>query len=309
MMADSLAGLTVQELRVRARELGVTGYSRLRKRELIAACQAAMTGAPIKASAASPREAATVAVEPLPTSVVAAPTPPPAPAPPPVSETPFAFPPSYGVDRAVLLVRDPHWLYAYWDTSAQTWAMVQESGLADPTRGWRRILRLHDVSQTTPDQLGAHTHLFDIDLDEAARDFYFQAPAADRYYLVEYGYLSSNGEFVRLAVSNVTDVPRNAPSDQLDESWGQLYDEALRLSLAGAGAARGVPGQPGSATLPGASEIMAGEQEVPGSADLVRHMSSGTASSHLAQTLHDALGDRRSSGPFSADSPRHRPAS
>ena len=189
-----------------------------------------------------------------------------------VTDEPFVFPVSYGVDRAVLLVRDPQWMFCYWDVSSETWGRVSESGIADPGSGWRRVLRVHDVTGVVGGEPCAASLVQDIEVGGDARDFYFQTPRPDREYLVEFGYLSSTGEFIRLALSNVVSAPRNAPSEQVDEAWGQLYDEALRLSLAGAGG-------------PGAAGVGAGG--FPGSVDAARGLS-------------EFLAERISSGPFSA---------
>jgi len=263
---EQISDLKVAALREMARELGVKGYSRLNREALLAAIQAAAGGeSDLSATApAEPAPSAPAAAD-WPEPVSSAPVTEPAPL---VTEVSFPFPSSYGVDRVVLLVRDPQWLFSYWDTSSETWERIQESGITDPANGWRRVLRLHDVTGVVAGEPCDATRLTDIEVGPDAADFYFQTPRPNREYLVEFGYLSSAGEFIRLAVSNVVGAPRNAPSEQVDEAWGQLYDEALRLSLAGASASGGAGAFPGSVDA--------------------------------ARSLSELLADRISSGPFSA---------
>ncbi len=215
-----LTELTVAELRELARERELAGYSKLKKAELVellgpaavaAEQQAAMTAA-LAGAGTSP------AAEPVPT-------------PEPVAEDQYEFPPSYDRDTVVLLARDPHWLYSYWDIGGPTWVELERRGITAPQSGWRPILRFHDV--TDRGAPSAETRLADLPVFTEARDWYLEAPRPSRTYLVEFGYLSASGEFYRIAVSNAAPVPRSAPSPRVDASWGSLTDEAYRLSLAG----------------------------------------------------------------------------
>lgn len=220
---QDLAGLTVPELRELARQRALSGAATMRKAELIAAlCATSMTDE--------------LAADALATVVVSAPTSPlggrPLPTPAPVPEDRFAYPHSYDLDKAVLLTRDPHWLFCYWDISGGTWAELERRGMVAPGSGWKPILRFHDVTETGL-QPGPGTLQADLPVYAEARDWYIESPRPERVYLVEFGYLSATGEFFRVAVSNPVNVPRAAPSSRREESWGSLTDEAYRLSLAG----------------------------------------------------------------------------
>ena len=215
---------TVMQLRREALDRGVVGAARMNKATLIELL------APLLA-AGDATEAASV--------------PPQEPAPAPAHrEVSFGYPETYGIDRVVLLVRDPEWLYSYWDISGESWAKLIQRGITNPSNGWQRVLRLQDMTGRTLN--GGGGSFVDVELDDVAREWYFQAPVPDRVYLVEFGYRSASGEFLVLARSNLVQVPRKAPSDDLDVRFGRLYDDALRLSLGGAADVLGVGSFPGS---------------------------------------------------------------
>ncbi len=250
-----LASLTVMELRRAALNHGVTGAARMNKATLIDLL-ATLTGGETVADAASvPAEA-------------------PAPAP---REVSYGFPETYGLDRVVLLVRDPEWMYCYWDISGDSWATLIQRGITNPANGWRRALRLYDMTGCTAD--GGGGSFQDLELDELAREWYFQAPAPDRVYLVEFGYRSATGEWLVLARSNLVQVPRKAPSDDLDVRFGRLYDDAFRLSLGGSAETVGR----GEFSFPGSR----GAEEV--AERLSRLLAASVGSAHFSGQLAEAM--------------------
>lgn len=249
---EELGAMTVRDLRRLARERNLTGASRMRKDDLVVALGGVPQPAeePAAGLPAHPvRELRRLALdqgikgagrmnkaellerlaglsEGLSSPVAETPQPSP-----PPHESTFAFPASYGVDRAVLMVRDPGWLFSYFDISGDTWAEIIRRGITRPGSGWVRVLRLRDVTGVADGEAGAF--VVDLELDENAREWYFQAPRADCDYAVEFGYRSPTGEFVLVARSNAVCVPRCEPSIEVDETWGSLHQEAYRLSLGG----------------------------------------------------------------------------
>ncbi|NUP98251.1 MAG: DUF4912 domain-containing protein [Armatimonadetes bacterium] len=265
MTRAELNNLTVAELRREGRQRGVVGASRMRKEDLVATLaellglepeyqdpqRAALESRTVMAlrrealdrgvRGAARMDKATLvdllsqqSAGEVPAGESSAVTEAPAPRPAGPADLSFRFPDSYGVDRVVLLVRDPEWLYSYWDISGDTWASLIQRGITHPGKGWKRALRLYDYTGALGSSNPADCHVADIVVDDLAREWYFRAPLPDRVYVVEFGYLSPDGEFIVIARSNSVQVPRPQPSNIVDEQWGTLYDEAFRLSLAGA---------------------------------------------------------------------------
>jgi hypothetical protein len=115
----------------------------------------------------------------------------------------FLFPDTYGIDRVRLLVKDPEWLFAYWDLSSRAVDSLRrelgERGMALA----RLTLRITD-----PGYGGTSVIL----LPYGARAWYVRADKATRSYRAMLGWTLPSGQFRTLAESNVVSTPRVGPS-------------------------------------------------------------------------------------------------
>jgi len=115
----------------------------------------------------------------------------------------FLFPETYGMDRVRLLVKDPEWLFAYWDLSPQSVSTLRrelgERGLALT----RLTLRITDPG---------HGGTSIILLPYGARAWYVHADKASRSYRALLGWTLPSGQFRTLAESNLVSTPRTGPS-------------------------------------------------------------------------------------------------
>ncbi len=134
------------------------------------------------------------------------------------------LPHAYGEDYLVLLPRDPHWLFAYWEVSPLTRRSVEKQmGL-----GWdanRTVLR---VFRMDPKQSGLE-EFFDIAPGPLAESYYINAGVPDKAYRVELGYVLPDGRYEVILVSNTVTTPRDRLSDILDEKWRLPDWQARRL--------------------------------------------------------------------------------
>ncbi len=124
-------------------------------------------------------------------------------------ETPFEFPAGYGDNRIVLMVRDPHWLYCYWEVNEQRRSEIRQQIGDDAFYRSREFLRVYDQDS------GKH---HDIEVG-AARNWYVHVPAANRTYYVEIGFLTPDGRFIAAARSNNVTTPLDTMSEVIDEQW------------------------------------------------------------------------------------------
>jgi len=168
-------------------------------------------------------------------------------APPPGSEharsieEQFEIPNGYGDDRLVLLVKDPWWLFAYWEVQPQTERAARSQLRPEEIPGLQTILRVSDITEVTFPEQPAH-RAFDIPLSGLTTNWYIHVNAPNRAFVVELGLLARSGRFIALLRSNVVRTPRAEPSDVIDEAWMITEEESWKLM----GPSLGMGSSPGS---------------------------------------------------------------
>ncbi|HUG53126.1 MAG TPA: DUF4912 domain-containing protein [Vicinamibacteria bacterium] len=118
----------------------------------------------------------------------------------------FLFPDSYGVDRVRLLVRDPDWLFAYWDLDPRSVESLRREVGARGMALTRLTLRITDPS---------HGGTSVVLLPTGARAWYVRADVAPRSYRAQLGWTLPSGRFRLIAESNLVATPRTGPSPEL----------------------------------------------------------------------------------------------
>lgn len=145
----------------------------------------------------------------------------------PTTKREFDFPQFYGDNRIVLLVRDTHWLHAYWEIIQSKYDEVR-AVLGDDFVKSKEILRVYNTS-TEP------WKSFDMEIFGGARNWYINVPEPDRTYIVDIGYLAPDGRFLMMARSNAVTTPRDRMSDIIDEEWMTIDFERIYALSGGFG--------------------------------------------------------------------------
>jgi hypothetical protein len=162
----------------------------------------------------------------------------------------FIFPETYGVNRIRLLVRDPEWIFAYWDVSP---AAMKDFA----KRIGERALALSRLTLRVVDPVSGGST--DILLPPGARWWYVRTDASRRTYRAELGVTLPSGEFRRLAESNTVVTPRVGPSP--DRARRRMsYPDARELPLSEAVAASEAAKKAGLAREPWAPGAVAGAE-------------------------------------------------
>ncbi|MBN2172264.1 MAG: DUF4912 domain-containing protein [Candidatus Krumholzibacteriota bacterium] len=239
MKPSELSHLKVSELRELAREQKLIGYSQLRKADLVDLIArhlrrearrqaerrrqvAAELGrplaeiesvAPLVERADTPSAASTAA----PAASIA-----PAPEPPPgemrdASWYPPELPESYGEDRITLMVRDPHWLFCYWEVTDILRARVRADFSGDP---WT-VLRIHLLGDGDLVADG-----WEEGVPEGSRSWYLHTGRPGARFRVELGLKDATGLYRILVASNTVQAPQDQPSGRHGEEWVGLSREA-----------------------------------------------------------------------------------
>jgi hypothetical protein len=150
----------------------------------------------------------------------------------------FEYPRSYGENTIVLMVRDPYWLFVYWEL-AQDLRRDLAARLGDDVLSRSRlVLRVYDVTETDADH---PVSFHDIDIAPGARNWYINVMRVERDYCVDIGLITPDGSFIVIARSNRVSLPPVGPSDVIDEEWvtldalGGLFEQSTRGPSSGSG--------------------------------------------------------------------------
>ena len=213
---EELSVLTRRRLLELARARRLKGCSRLRKQELIERLSAAIQPQPLsEPQPAAPQrepEGAKFYLGPDITDWRAG------------NELPSA----YGGTAVKVMVRDPYWLYAYWEINPQSLLCAQEK-LQFPWQSCRRVLRVYDVTGIDFDGANANGW-FDLQVN-GADNWYIQLEKAGRSYCVAVGLCAPGGQFHPLAFSKAVSTPPDVPCACCCEQWwnGERYLSAEEI--------------------------------------------------------------------------------
>lgn len=137
---------------------------------------------------------------------------------PPQPQTPA--PPS-SPSRVVLMIRDPEWLYAYWELSP---ADLELHAIGRPHGAPPLLLRVIDMGiATAPAETGNY---FDVTVIPDANGWYIHIPHDGGHWCAALGYLNYEAEFVGIAHSNVVTTPSPIQSEWNEQAWGPVSKES-----------------------------------------------------------------------------------
>lgn len=145
-----------------------------------------------------------------------------------IKESEFNIPPGYGDNRVVLMVRDPWWLYAYWEISPQIEQQVKSKISHANSMMDKSILRIYDVTDVDFNGENAN-RFFDIVIVDNATNWYINTGVPNRDWCVDIGILDREGRFYLLARSNRVSAPRFGPSEVIDEEWMSTEEDYWKL--------------------------------------------------------------------------------
>ncbi|PIU40306.1 MAG: DUF4912 domain-containing protein [Candidatus Omnitrophica bacterium CG07_land_8_20_14_0_80_50_8] len=141
----------------------------------------------------------------------------------------FELPAKYGENKLVLLVRDPWWLYAYWEATPEREMEILDLVRRSAKSIEAKVLRVYDI---TDKSLPDYNVSFDIEIG-VATNWYVDVGKPDRRWVAELGFRTHRGRFFSLVRSNFVCTPRFGVSDVLDEEWllpDELYWKIFGLS-------------------------------------------------------------------------------
>jgi hypothetical protein len=133
---------------------------------------------------------------------------------------PVEVPQAYDDTRVVLMVRDPEWLFVYWEIGSATWeALNQNYGEIAPRRE-DITLRIFEISNDMS--------YFDISVGSYYGDWHIKVGKPDTSFFCLIG-LKSADDFYPLAASNSVTTPREGLSPAYDDEWMLVTDREQRM--------------------------------------------------------------------------------
>ncbi|MDP8260512.1 MAG: DUF4912 domain-containing protein [Candidatus Gygaella obscura] len=138
----------------------------------------------------------------------------------------------YGKDMLKLLVRDPRWIYVYWEVTTATFDKIKDR-LKQRLDKARIILRAYDVTGVDFNGKDANSS-FDVEINYEELNWYINTNSPGSEFCVELGFLLENGEFIRILRSNTVSMPVDGPSSLRDEEWmfpDDLFDVLYKMSF------------------------------------------------------------------------------
>jgi len=145
---------------------------------------------------------------------------------PPVPPADDRIPSRYGDNKLVLLVRDPWWIFAYWEIDPRRQEELTRQMERSGHKSKKTVLRVYDVTRSG---LPKFNSFFDIELNFYADNWYIDVGIPDREWVAEIGYRADDGRFYVLARSNSVRTPAFGLSDVLDEEWMLPEDIYYRI--------------------------------------------------------------------------------
>ena len=150
------------------------------------------------------------------------------------------IPDSYNDTYMRAMPRDPEWLFVYWEISESFRSSLKSKMGNAAFDTAKKILRICDVTDIDYNGTNAQNYT-DIEINDFANNWYVHVPDSGRAYVVDCGFLTSDGKFFLAVRSNVVNVPHFGLSPVQDQEWTTAStDELIRMS------ADGLKGPPGA---------------------------------------------------------------
>ena len=128
-----------------------------------------------------------------------------------------------GEDILNCMVRDPRWIYCYWELAPDALARASRGRSPRVLDTVRWVLRVSPLVHG-----GKGGEFYDIEIDAEARSWYVKVAPGTRY-RVELGLVTVGGDFVPLVSGVEAETPPEPLGEIASRDWGPLSSELERL--------------------------------------------------------------------------------
>ncbi|MBN1354123.1 MAG: DUF4912 domain-containing protein, partial [Candidatus Omnitrophica bacterium] len=133
------------------------------------------------------------------------------------------LPSNYGGTRLTLLVKDPFWIYAYWEISHDSLVSLKKSMSGDYADNCKMILRMYEVTLVDFNGENANSY-FDIEITPYSNNWYVSLWNDSVSYIGEIGLRGPDGRFFAMVRSNCVHTPRAGYSPRKDQIWMKVAE-------------------------------------------------------------------------------------
>lgn len=134
-----------------------------------------------------------------------------------LDESERELPLEYGDTKVVLLVRDPEWIFAYWEINTAT---RRKYGIPKGRHNKTLVLRVIEL-----DDDDNMVNSYDVGVNDHTASWYVKIDHPNHRYVVELGLLEEEGGFDVIATSNEVQVPRRTIAEETDLEFAEINDE------------------------------------------------------------------------------------
>lgn len=136
----------------------------------------------------------------------------------------YELPVHYGTTRLTLMVKDPFWLYAYWEIARGSIESLRNTLTKEEIDRAKTILRMYDITLVDFNGYNANSY-FDIEVGNTTNNWYVNLWCDNASYVGEIGLRCQDGRFFSLARSNYVNAPRVGYSPRAEQIWMRVEDK------------------------------------------------------------------------------------
>lgn len=136
----------------------------------------------------------------------------------------FELPGTYGENRIILLVREPGWVYAYWEIMEATRRTILDYLPPEKRNSVRSVVRILSLKPGWKSMHQPENRVLDIEVPYLVHSWHIDIGTEPRHVVAAFGFLTPEGHFIEVVRSNPVTVPSGKESDLTDEEWLTLEE-------------------------------------------------------------------------------------
>lgn len=136
----------------------------------------------------------------------------------------YELPSHYESTRVTLIVKDPFWIYAYWEIAPDALAAIKNNLSPEQRDAAKTVLRMYDVTMKDFNGYNANSY-FDLEVGDYNTNWYVNIWRDNISYVGDIGLRIPDGRFFTLARSNNVTTPRSGYSPRTEQIWMKVTDE------------------------------------------------------------------------------------